>query len=304
MKRRKRMAWISLLAAAIAAAAGLVCLWIYTTEQNAHYTPGYPREDITSYLEKDILTAGDYDILYHQTGLSRAAVDALLGEERENDLFAVQDHFFEEVNIDCECHLFVYREELAEADSGERSVPVWTAVFPAVEDGDILITFNSHFLGWRNGHAGIVIDAEKGLTLEALTLGRDSAILSLDSWAERPSFAVLRLRDTTERQRAEIAAYAREHLTEVPYHLTAGIWEHARAGMPGMASLVGKEVMDVAASDPKQVPSGTQCAHLVWYAYRHFGYDLDSDGGLIVTPMDLYDSPLLEIVQIYGMRIN
>ena len=47
--------------------------------------------------------------------------------------------------------------------------------------------------------------------------------------------------------------------------------------------------------------TGTHCAHLVWYAYQQFGYDLDSDGGIIVTPRDLYESTNLEIVQIYGM---
>ena len=50
-----------------------------------------------------------------------------------------------------------------------------------------------------------------------------------------------------------------------------------------------------------QTVSGTQCAHLIWLAYAQFGYDLDSDGGWIVTPKDLANSPLLEVVQVYGM---
>ena len=44
----------------------------------------------------------------------------------------------------------------------------------------------------------------------------------------------------------------------------------------------------------------TQCAHLVWYAYRHFGVDLDSNGGLVVTPPEMANSPYVEVVQIYG----
>lgn len=84
----------------------------------------------------------------------------------------------------------------------------------------------------------------------------------------------LRLKDVPAQTRAEIADYARENLTGVPYRLSAGMWD----------------------------APGTQCAHLVWSAYSRFGYDLDSDGGRIVTPKDLYESPLLEIVQIYGME--
>lgn len=43
-------------------------------------------------------------------------------------------------------------------------------------------------------------------------------------------------------------------------------------------------------------PEGSQCAYLIWYAYRHFGYDLDSDSGALVTVNDLLHSPLLETV--------
>ena len=101
-------------------------------------------------------------------------------------------------------------------------------------------------------------------------------MVSMEHWTHYPSFAVLRLKNTSEQERKAIADKAREQMTGIPYHLTAGIWKEN---------------------------AGTQCAHLVWYAYHQFGYDLDSDGVLIVTPRDLYDSPLLEVIQIYGMPI-
>lgn len=47
---------------------------------------------------------------------------------------------------------------------------------------------------------------------------------------------------------------------------------------------------------------GMQCAYLVWYAWNHFGYDLDSDGGHFVTSADLLHSDLLEVVQVYAME--
>ena len=72
---------------------------------------------------------------------------------------------------------------------------------------------------------------------------------------------------------------------DIPYKLT------------GFCGKVG-EAQEQGDSSPVE---GTQCAHLVWLAYRHFGYDLDSDGGYIVTPYDIYSSEFLELVQIYGI---
>jgi hypothetical protein len=40
---------------------------------------------------------------------------------------------------------------------------------------------------------------------------------------------------------------------------------------------------------------------LVWYAYQRFGYDLDSDGGFLVTPKDISDSEELIIIQKFGI---
>ena len=45
----------------------------------------------------------------------------------------------------------------------------------------------------------------------------------------------------------------------------------------------------------------TQCSHLVWYPFKQFGYDIDSDGSWLVTPKDIANSDLFEVVQIYGV---
>lgn len=278
---------------AVVLLATFLLFWTHHSEEDAHYTPDYPMENITEYLEQEQLDEEEYAILYRQTGLSRIAIDTLQEQGRNVEILAAQKRFFEEVEVSCEGNLILYSEVLERpkeslyTTSNARTVMRGSsreknaAIIPVLEDGDILITFNSHFLGWRNGHAAIVIDAEKGRTLEALTLGKNSAILSVRSWSEKPSFAVLRLRGTTKKQRAEIAKYAEETLADVPYRLTAGLWE----------------TEDSAAEIP-----GTHCAHLIWSAYKQFGYDLDSDGGRIVTPRDLYDSPMLEKIQIYGLK--
>ncbi len=202
-----------------------------------------------------------------------------LGQYRYYDM----DKVIEAALDMAEGNLILFHEVLAESRRIYEKNGVgdeMSEIMPVLEDGDILITFNSHFLGWRNGHAAIVTDAEAGLVLEALALGKDSAVLSLKGWRDCPSFAVLRLAGVSAEQRKMVAKYAEEVLSGVPYRLTAGMWESI-------------ETMRL---------SGTHCAHLVWYAYKQFGYDLDSDGGILVTPRDLYDSPLLELVQVYGME--
>ena len=39
----------------------------------------------------------------------------------------------------------------------------------------------------------------------------------------------------------------------------------------------------------------------MWYAYNAFGVDLDSNGGLVVTPRNIANSPLVEVVQVFGI---
>lgn len=261
----------------------LLFLWTYAAEASARYTPDYPMEDISAYPEQESLTEEEYSLLYRQTGLTQVAVDALRAKNRGAELLTMQERFFAETEVCCEGNLILFHEVLAESRRIYEKNGVgdeMSEIMPVLEDGDILITFNSHFLGWRNGHAAIVTDAEAGLVLEALALGKDSAVLSLNGWRDCPSFAVLRLAGVSAEQRKMVAKYAEEVLSGVPYRLTAGMWESI-------------ETMRL---------SGTHCAHLVWYAYKQFGYDLDSDGGILVTPRDLYDSPLLELVQVYGME--
>ena len=286
-------------AAAVILLGGILTIWSYSAEKDVHFTPDYPKEDITPYLEKEMLTGEEYETLYRQTGLSGLAVDCLREQNRMEELLLAQERFFAEAETTCEWNSFIFRETLRQQENHIKVQAAASAqpnagsvMFPALEDGDILITFNSHFFGWRNGHAAIVVDAEEGRTLEALMLGRDSAILSVDDWTDRPSFAVLRLSGASGEERAQIAAYAEKELVQLPYRLSAGIWERGAAG-------TGEEYREPDSTAPGI--SGTQCAHLIWYAYRQFGYDLDSDGGMLVTPRDLYESPLLEVVQIYGI---
>ena len=292
-------------------------VWTAWAEGYAHYTPEYAKVDIVPILQKRTLERTDYEELFLQTGMTQVGVDELRGRNRQSDLLLLQERFFAEAEMVCLRDFYVVQSErlvqLGEGSLGyetsvvnKREIPLMAEeeklmeshFLPAVHPGDILISFNGHIFGWRNGHAAIVVDAEEGLTLEAITLGSDSRICSIEKWAEYPCFALLRLEGAPLEERMKIAEYAKENLVGVSYRLLSFSGEGMVADATALREQKRVRKTTVAA---EEALAGTHCAHLVWSAYAHFGYNLDSDGGLIVTPRDIFDSDLLEVVQIYGL---
>ena len=251
-------------------------LWTAEAEQDVHYTPEYDPADLTSLLKKTELSEDDYHLLLRQTGLNRIGVEELYREGRQRELLYLQQRLFAPIQYECCVSHLVCRSERI-VDENDLSGDF----MPAVRNGDILITLSGHFFGWRSGHAGLVTDREAGKVLEAFALGQKSGLCDLDHWKEYPGFALLRLKSGTEEETEEIAAYAASHLLDISYDLASFKRE---------------------ADGVSDTLSGTQCAHLVWTAYARFGYDLDSDGGWVVTPADIFHSELLEVVQIYGIN--
>lgn len=149
-----------------------------------------------------------------------------------------------------------------------------------LQAGDILVTLSTHSLGWRHGHVGLVLDTER--VLECVTLGEKSHIVKTKHWGTYSNYVVLRVRGVTEEERHQVAEYAKTYLCNVPYQLTAGLF--------------GEKAPEV---DNENF--GMQCAYLAWYAWNHFGYDLDGDGGRIVTAQDLLQSEKVEVVESLGM---
>lgn len=148
--------------------------------------------------------------------------------------------------------------------------------FSDLEDGDILVTDSAYCFCYRHGHAALVIDAAEGITLEAFGIGRVSEFSSISEWKKYPHVLVLRLRAEKE-LRAAVAQYAKMQLVGIPYRLSAGLYGEKYTG---------------------EEYKGTQCAHLIWLAYKKFGYDIDGNSGWLVAPEDFVKSPLLEqIVQ-------
>lgn len=260
---------------------GTVCIflclnmWRYMADRHVYQVPDYPKEDLQNILNKNEFSEEDYDFLFWQTGLSKVALKTMLTEENHEKIIRIQERFFSSPEVECEKNSIVSWEEWIRGEENR-------ILFADLEDGDILITPCSHTYGWRNGHAALVVDAEEGETLESVVLGKKSSIQSLKKWEYYPCVLVLRLKDVPKGIRQEIAENARKQLKGVDYGLTEGVFS------------------------PKFEAQGevekTNCSHLVWEAYRFYGYDLDSNGGAVVTPEDIAKSELLEPVQIVGVN--
>lgn len=259
------IAFLALLCAALLIADAAV-------DASARVLPSYAREDIAQLLEQESWSESDYETLYLQTGLGRAALDEM--KDDPESILTFQDALFydgelahEEVAVTTKRDIF--------ADTRYRAPMV------DLQDGDVLITSTCHSFGWRNGHAALVVNGTNGSLLESVSLGIPSTITAYGSdwFCYGTNFMVLRLKDAGEEARAEIAQTARERLYNVPYSLTVGF---------------------LSPKDQGETPQGTHCSHLVWQAYHYFGYDIDSDGGPLCTAQDIARSDLFEVVQVFG----
>ncbi len=241
-----------------------------TSHRWQQWKPNYAKKDLTEVLSKKSFTEEDYALLYEQTGLTKLGVDGLKREGRLYAIYEIQEDYFGDYGV--------WHEEIAPYTCIERSETVIRHC--AVEPGDIVVSDTTHVCGWRLGHAALILNKNAEI-LEAFSVGTVSQISYISSFTSSASFIILRPRiDIQKRQ--EIVDSARKNLLGVPYSLFPG--------------LLSKKA-------PKKLKN-TQCAHLVWYAYYQFGFDIDSSGGALVTPRDIANSPLLDVVQVYGFNPN
>ncbi len=278
-------------------------IWTETVEQHAHKSPKHPPCELEGILAKEEqeLSGAEYALLQQQTGLSEAGIRSLWQQGRQQELLVLQERLYAPIEVRCSANTVISREE--RIISGQEGL-TFSQAFPTVEPGDILISFNCHVLGWRSGHAALVVDCERGLSLEARVLGTDTAFIPLESWLRNPSVAVLRVKGLKQEQRQAVAEYAAGQLVGIPYSLLSGKGGILQEETVYAAKKQERNIAEGRVTDEKQgdvLLQGTHCAHLVWTAFSSFGIDLDGDGGLIVTPRDLYESEWVEIVQQYGM---
>lgn len=241
----------------------------------------YQKQAIDTYIEKMDkmeLEPKDYQFLLLQTGLGKPAIDSLAKEGKGNLILEYQKNFFEPRKQRRE-KIGPITYEMSLCDKNGKEIKGFEIA--SIQEGDIFITSSTSSFGWEHGHAAIVIDLEKQETLEAMTLGENTARQSIEKWRNYPQFVQLRITDTEEETGERIKKIAEKYLSNLPYRLLAGFPQKAVS--------------------PEKL-KGTQCAHLVWYAYYLLGFDLDSDGGWLVTPKDITNSSQLEIVQVYGVN--
>ncbi len=215
----------------------------------------------------DMMTDEDYAVLYYQTGLTRIGVDRVLARCTVYDILSYKEAYFDTYsNID------------------DGFAPLMNAVYTdrfallaPLEPGDIIVTSATRFALWDVGHSSIVIDGDTNEVIEAATIGSPSAVAAAGDFEERPDFMVLRPK-LDDDVIARILTYTEENLLGLKYDPTVG----------------------VLSPKYKENLTATQCAHIIWYAFMSEGIDIDSDGGLIVTPEDIAKSDVFELVQVFG----
>ena len=236
--------------------------WAHRT---GYFIPDYPQVTLTENT--------DYETIFLQTGLGASVVEKLLEAGKFQAILDAQDAFFHPPQTGCTPLLGWFTRE-------DRFVSGTGVPLADLQPGDVLITLSTHTTGWRHGHAALVINANTAL--ESTVLGTDSTLVNIAHWTSYSNYAVLRIKHATPELQQQVVQYSTDHLLDIPYRLSSGL-------------LFSKS------PDPDSILFGAHCSYLVWYAWNQFGYDLDSDGGRLVSAHDLLHSDLLEIVQIYGL---
>lgn len=235
-----------------------------------NWTPDYEMVDISPILEKSELSDEDYNTLYRQTGLTKLGVDRMLdrGSVGKSRILNIQENFFGEYEVK-KYRSFILCEEYI-----DRHV-----THAYLENGDILVSSTAHLSGVRFGHSALVVNANSNEIIEATSYGELSSIGTSTSFTTRANFMLFSPKVDTE-IKEQVVEYAADNLVDLKYSALVGIFSK------------------------KNKIKKTQCAHLVWSAYNAFGIDLDSNGGGLVVPRDMANSPKMELVQVFGMDID
>jgi uncharacterized protein YycO len=231
-------------------------------------------QDISHLVNKLIegyeLNEDEYKLVSKQTGLCKSSILKLNEKYNYSYLLKYQEDHINNIEYNNKPMFIGLIEEELKVDH----LP-----FVDLQPGDILITSSNHTLGIRFGHVGLVIDGERGLTIESYTPGDPSDYDFDYTWNDYPKVMVLRLKEEYRHLIPEIVNYADNYLLNVPYSIFAST----------------NQIIDINRS-----PKITQCAHLVWAAYKAVGIDLNSDGGWLVTGQDISRSKYLEVAEVKG----
>lgn len=246
------------------------------------------KDELSAVYNKAELSEADYELLFEQTGLTKTGIDR--ARERTNGwarVRAIQQSYFKERGVApaqfapliCTDHL-----------TGDPMEMIY------LERGDIIITSSTHFASFRIGHSAIVTNGAMNTVFQSNQVGVANFYANANEmFANRINFMVLRIKpeyfsdsgldDAQYRENLDRVTYYIEHdLKDIPYSVFTGVFTN------------------------KDSAVSTSCSHLIWYGFKHFddvnggkfNLDLDPDGGPLVVPKDMSESPYLEVVQIFG----
>lgn len=259
---------IFIFAATVLAVITVMQITVFASDARVEYVkPSYAAADITGILEKSSLSDADYETLYLQTGLTKIGVDRCMarGGEGVARIKSIQDGLFSDYTVRRDCFAPFCRAY----GTGVHNACCY------LENGDIIVTSATHIAGVEAGHAGLVTDAAHGVVVQAVSYFTESKTGSVRDFTGRLNFLVLSP-VAPEEVKANAANYAKSKLTGKRYGICPD----------------------------KRDCSRTHCAHLVWYAYKRFGIDLDCNGGYFVTPKNIANSPLVCVVQVFGFDLT
>ncbi|MEW5549973.1 YiiX/YebB-like N1pC/P60 family cysteine hydrolase [Peribacillus frigoritolerans] len=123
-------------------------------------------------------------------------------------------------------------------------------------NGDILITYDNKTSGWRHGHAAIV-QKNNNYIVEAWP--KKGVRSYKNNWKNRfNSKKKMYVKGATSDNYTDAQKWAKKQIGD-PYKMPTGKNNHLRF----------------------------YCSSLVWQSWYHQGFDLDGNGGTVVTPADL-----------------
>lgn len=236
------------------------------------WTPNYEKTNIEYILDKAELSDVDYELLFKQTGLSRIGVDGLIASGRKYDILEIQEKFFESTD---------YYYDVFAPFTGLFKTEDSNYCFAALENGDILFCPGSYFSFLRLGHISIVTDRRFRIAAEAQGYENDYELVYASDFLAAPAYMILRPKAGLDIREAA-AEYAKKELYDIKYAITAGILTQKL---------------------PEKLEY-THCSHMIWYVYKKLGIDIDSNGGIVITPQDIANSSNVEIVQVFGIDIE
>lgn len=234
-----------------------------------YFTPDYDKLDISTIIYKDNITDDEYDTLFKQTGLTKIGIDRLISKDKQDTILEIQNDYFSE-------HETRHTYLSALTCNDEYTTPI---AHTTLEKGDILISDSTHATFWHCGHSEVVINGEEELTLSSTGYGDVSLVENCFAFFYRTTFAVVRVNIDSETL-DNVIDYGLNNLIGLKYQATRGFFN-------------------------KKYPdelSSTQCGHLIWYMFKKFDIDLDSNGGPLAMPKDILNSEYIEIVQIFGFN--